>query len=371
MNLFPKTKPQSSPFIVTHGTAEHWGAAAKMCLDGLGPDRGNGANMGVLYATEPFADDLGSILTFLRGTTRIENWVGGIVPGLCAQSTEYRHCGALGIMIGTVPDGAFKPFTAFDLDKVVGSSSNAAILHGDPRHPLARSVALDMVKTIPHVVGGLVSAHGPVYQLAGTLTAGGASGALLGPGLDLVVGVTQGCTPIGPPHIVTKSNQNILIELDGLPALDIMKAEAGDLIARDLRRAAGYIHMAVMESDQDYVVQSLLGIDSDRGMLAAAGPAVEGDRVVFVRRDANSAQANLTHMLEGMRARLIGRKPLGALYYSCSSRGVHMFGDEGTELGMVRRALGDMALLGFYANGEFAAGQLHGFSGVLAVVVEE
>ena len=360
------------PFIVTHGTAEHWGAAAKACLDGLGPERANGANMGFLYATEPFAEDLGSILTFLRGTTRIENWVGGIVPGLCAQSTEYRHCGALGIMVGTVPHGAFTPFTAMDMDSAMHVAAPAAIVHGDPRHPLAKALSADMAQRIPHLVGGLLSGHGPVYQLAGSLTAGGASGVLLGPGLDLVIGIAQGCSPIGPPHVVTASNQNIIMELDGLPALTVLKSEVGDLISRDLKRAAGYIHLGLMgpNGEDDYAVRTLVGIDPNHEMLAVGVETQIGDKIVFVRRDANAAQFNLTRMLDRIKVDLQGKKPLGALYYSGVARGVHMFGAEGAELEMVRDALDDIALLGFFANGELAHGQLYGYTGVLAVVIQ-
>lgn len=370
MTTHAQTKAQTQPFTVVHGTAEHWGAAAKACLDGLGPGRAIGANMGFLYATEPFADDLGSILTFLRSTTHIEHWVGGIVPGLCAQSTEYRQCGALGLMVGTVPEGAFRPFTTFDMDKIVDSAATAAVIHGDPRHPLAAPLSADLAQSIPQVVGGLVSAHGPVYQLAGSLIAGGASGALLGPGLDLVVGISQGCTPIGPTHIVTKSSKNILIELDGLPALDILRSEVGDLISREWRRAAGYIHMALVGKDHtEYAVRTLIGIDTERGMLAVGAETQEGDKIIFVRRDANAARSDLIKMLNDLKDRLGNRQPLGALYFSCTSRGVHMFGSEGAELELIQRHLGNVPLLGFMGNGELAQGQLYGYTGVLALLV--
>lgn len=326
--------------------------------------------MGFLYATEPFAEDLGSILTFLRGTTRIEHWVGGIVPGLLADSTEYRQCGALGIMVGQVPEGAFAPFNAFDLDKVITATAQAAILHGDPRQPLAIALSADLSKNIPHVAGGLLSGYGPIYQLAGSLSPGGTSGVLLGPGLDLVTDLTQGCSPIGPPHMITKTSKNILVELDGLPALDVLAAEAGDLIARDWRRAAGFIHLALVKDGADYAVRTMIGIDPDRRMLATKIELTEGDHMVFVRRNPSTVHRELDAMLTRIKAKLQGRKPLGALYFSCLLRGTHMFGEDGAEIQMVRTALDNIPLLGFCANGELLDGQLYGFTGILALLVE-
>jgi len=354
-------------FTVSTGTASHWGAAAKMCLDGLGPFRAKGANIGFLYATEPFADDLASLHTFLRETTPIETWVGGIVPGLCAQSAEYRQGGALGIMVGTLPTGSFRPLLAKDFPAAASEGGRAVIVHGDPRHPLITSLCQDLRRSMTRSVGGFVSAAGPEHQLAGSLVQGGVSGLLLEQGTDLIVGLTQGCSPIGPVHFVTQSARNIVMELDGLPALDILKTEAGDLIARDLRRAGGYIHIGILD-DETYSVRSLVGIDSSHGFLAITSEIEDGARVVFVRRDANTAQRDLAEMLTRMRTALNGRSPLGALYFTCAARGVHMFGAEGQEMAQIRAALDNLPLLGFFANGEIANGQIYSYTGVLAVL---
>ena len=368
MSPGPKEKPHNRRFTVAHGTSEHWGAAAKACLDGLGLDRAKGANIGFLYATDPFANDLGSIVTFLRETTRIETWVGGIVPGMCAQSTEYRDIGALGIMVGALPKGSFKTFTTGDWKQKISLADHTAIIHGDPRHPLVLTLGEDMQNALTHTVGGLVSAFGPEHQVAGTVVEGGGSGLLLGDGLHMVIGLSQGCSPIGPVHFVTKAKNNLIIELDGLPALEVLKSEVGDLIARDLRRAAGYIHVGLIEG-MDYTVRTLVGVDPALGLLAVGAETSEGERIVFVRRDANTAHADLTKMLERVKQDLNGRIPLGALYFSCLARGVHMFGAEGAEMEQIRAALDDIPLLGFFANGEIADGHLYGYTGVLAILV--
>ena len=61
------------------------------------------------------------------------------------------------------------------------------------------------------------------------------------------------------------------------------------------------------------------------------------------------------------------REVAGAIYVSCSGRGGPHFGAPGAELQIVRHALGDVPLVGFFAAGEIARNQLYGYTGVLTV----
>ena len=55
----------------------------------------------------------------------------------------------------------------------------------------------------------------------------------------------------------------------------------------------------------------------------------------------------------------------GAIYVSCSGRGGPHFGAPSAELQIVRHALGDVPLVGFFAAGEIARHHLYGYTGVL------
>jgi small ligand-binding sensory domain FIST len=57
----------------------------------------------------------------------------------------------------------------------------------------------------------------------------------------------------------------------------------------------------------------------------------------------------------------------GAVYVSCAGRGGAHFGAPSAELGIVRHALGDVPLIGFFAAGEIARRHLYGYTGVLTV----
>ena len=62
-----------------------------------------------------------------------------------------------------------------------------------------------------------------------------------------------------------------------------------------------------------------------------------------------------------------GRRIAGAVYVSCSGRGGPHFGGPNAELQIVRHALGDVPLVGFFAGGEIARHHLYGYTGVLTV----
>ncbi|MGY9016087.1 MAG: FIST C-terminal domain-containing protein, partial [Rhodospirillales bacterium] len=89
-------------------------------------------------------------------------------------------------------------------------------------------------------------------------------------------------------------------------------------------------------------------------------------RVMFVRRDPDSAQEDLVNKVEIIKNRLDGMIR-GAIYYSCIARGANMFGEEGRELALIQECLGDIPLIGYYAGGEFSNARLYSYTGVLTL----
>jgi hypothetical protein len=61
------------------------------------------------------------------------------------------------------------------------------------------------------------------------------------------------------------------------------------------------------------------------------------------------------------------KKITGAIYVSCAGRGGPHFGGDSAELQIMRHALGDVPLVGFFAGGEIAHQHLYGYTGVLTV----
>jgi small ligand-binding sensory domain FIST len=181
--------------------------------------------------------------------------------------------------------------------------------------------------------------------------------------------LTQGCAPLPGRYRVTGCDANVIRTLDGRPALQVMKEAIGEVLARDLHRAAHFIHVGlpVAGSDRgDYLVRNLVGIDSKNGLIAIGDMVEPGTELLFCKRDAESARRDLRRILGELREEAPARVR-GALYFSCVGRGEHMFGSRGAELGLVKEALGELALVGFFCNGEISHDRLYGYTGVLTL----
>ena len=51
--------------------------------------------------------------------------------------------------------------------------------------------------------------------------------------------LTQGCAPVGPKHVVTDARQNIIVSLDGRPALDVFREDIGRELSSNLTSGGG------------------------------------------------------------------------------------------------------------------------------------
>lgn len=360
-----------------------WGSIAAACLDALDslPER---ANLGFIYVTAALADDLGSIVTFLRERSGVADWTGTVGLGVMASGAEFYDRPALSILVAALPEGSYRPFRPvvgdmadFDRDHGAWVGEHKPILgvvHGDPRNPaIVDIVEAVSGKTSAFLVGGLTASESPEFpQVCGSLAEGGLSGVLFSSEQFAVTGLSQGCTPIGESHEVTgAAGQGIVTSLDDRPALAVLREDVGELLARDLSRIGGYIFAAlpIPGSDTgDYLVRNLVGLDMERECLQIGDEVAGGDRLGFCRRDHASARSDLKRMLEDLRERA-GGAPRAALYFSCVARGRHLFGTNSEELQLIRETFGDIPLSGFFANGEISNNRLYGYTGVLTLLL--
>jgi len=364
-------------FKVAHIATDDWSHAAKHCADALGDGQ---ASLGFLYVTEALSGHLGSLLTYLRQKTAIPAWIGAAGMGICAEAREYFEEPAVCVMSAALPENAFAvlPTLAQETAEIPAATRawikeaapSFAIVHADPANSRVPGLLEELAReTNSFLVGGLTSSRQGSVQVAGDVTGGGLSGALFAPEIEVATGLSQGCAPIGESHTISDSVDNVVIGLDGRRALDVFKEDVGGVLARDLNQTAGYIHAAlpIEGSDTgDYMVRSLVGIDPDRGWLAVGGEVRTGERILFVRRDPETAEADLLTMVEKLKHR-VRTRPRGALYISCIARGAAMFGEEGREMALIRDSLGNVPLVGFYAGGEISNCRLYGYTGVLTL----
>ncbi|MDQ2695711.1 MAG: FIST C-terminal domain-containing protein [Pseudomonadota bacterium] len=367
-------------FVMAHGSGRNWPAMRAGCLRQLSGGGGQ-ANVGFLYVTSVLAPHLGEVLGDLRAATGVAHWIGTVGIGISCTGREYYETPALAVLLASLPDDAFRiiPGLRAGLEGLAAHGDwyrrhrhHLAILHGDPRNPATPRLIEGLAREVPGAfcVGGLSSSASDLCtQIADTLTEGGVSGLLLAPQVMVTTGLTQGCSPLGPRHRITACQFNSIYRLDDRPAVDVLFEDIGEILSRDPRRIAGYIFagLPVAETDTgDYLVRNLLRLDLRSRHIEIGEYVTAGQSLLFCRRDGNSARDDLLRMLRDVRRRLPA-PPRGGLYVSCLGRGRHLFGEDSQELRLVRAELGDVPLVGFFANGEISHNRLYGYTGVLTL----
>jgi small ligand-binding sensory domain FIST len=347
-------------FRLGHAGGATWRECAERCADRLG--RGAGG-LGFVYFTDALAGSAGQILSLLRERTGVADWVGTVGTGVVATGTEYQDEPAIAAMVADLDASSFGVFSGKAALKK--QASHFAVVHADPQAPDVPGLVADMAAKVAsgYLVGGISSSRGAAVQIANEVISGGLSGVALAPQVAVATRLTQGCSPFGPRYRVTDCEDNLVAGLDGRPALEVLLEAADENLVRSGRILVG---LPVAGSDTgDYVVRNLVGIDP-RARLFAIGDTLEaGAEIMFCRRDEAAAREDLGRMLSELKAAAPGAR--GALYFSCVARGEHMFGSRGAELGLVRQALGEVPLVGFFCNGEICHDRLYGYTGVLTL----
>jgi small ligand-binding sensory domain FIST len=226
------------------------------------------------------------------------------------------------------------------------------------------------------VVGGGASEDGSVGEVvvfAGDTAAGSSvSGLVLGPDVAATVGVAQALHRVGAIHRVTAADGNLVLALDGRPALDVFRTVVPEPLLTDPRRALAVVLAGVSAGNDEFVARHLVGFDGERRGLALAAPVPTGHSLFFGVREPNGAREGLDRMLCQQTATWRGRHAAAALYASCIGRGRRFFGVPGLETAYLRQHLGALPLIGFTSGAEFAPGggatHLHQYTGVLAVL---
>jgi hypothetical protein len=353
-------------------SGDHWGTTVKAALTALGP-LPDDVNFGLVCVTVPLTEHLPSIMTFLRETTPIRGWAIAVGAGLAGPVGTVRDRPAIALLVARLPSVAYRlveswkeprrsQFLAHNKAWLSGQDMPVGLMQGDAFDPdLAEMLADLSAQAHAFLVGGV----GPGQP-------GGLSGVLLGSPLTLATGLTQGCQILPGRFRVSEVTDEIIMQLDGKPALDALKSAVGETIAQDLHKAAGVIHLGlpVPGSDRtDYLVRSLIGIDPERGWLAVGSRLSVGDPVIFVQRDNESARKDMRRMLADIAGRVAGRGVLGGIYVSCVARGSAMFGTDEAEIDLITKALGTFPLIGIISQGEFCHDRLYGYTGVLALIL--
>lgn len=413
-------------FPFAHATHPSFRVAAELVLAQLKAQMSldhyaNAPTLGVLYITDHYASSAQEVLDQLSAELPwVTDWVGSVGLGIASNNVEYFDEPALAVMLCDLPSDQYRVFsgvTPLAHLEMSGFEAHTALIHADARMPDLSELIQELAARTHsgYVFGGLSSSRGAQVQFAlsghGNVSgqgqvrgvfSGGLSGVAFGEGVALTSRVTQGCMPLGSSHQITAFDQNLILELDHEPALGVLERELEvslrepkTLVARLRETLVGLSDHKQLAMDKarhyndEVMVRHIIGVDPARSGVAVAQLLQSGFQMSFCERNAQAAKADLTRMATQIRASLepdelsedlarelnagdLGephpnRRVLGAIYVSCAGRGGPHFGAPSAELQVLRRSLGDVPLVGFFAAGEIAHQNVYGYTGVLSV----
>jgi small ligand-binding sensory domain FIST len=314
---------------------------------------------------------------------------GGVIGG----GHEVEHRPAVSMIAATLPGVHLTPFHLEtgdlpdldgppdrwrDLVGVPADSDPSFVLLADPFsfEPEALLPGLDYAYPGAVKVGGLASGAGVPggnalflndrHLLAGTV------GVALSGNVEAATVVARGCRPIGEVMQVTRSEKNLIYELDGVEALAALQELIPTLDERDRRLVQVALHVGIVTDEfierpgrGDFLIRNLVGADPDSGVIAVSQLVPEGSRIRFHLQDAASSAEDLRDMLSIFRQER-GREFSGALFFSCLARGQGLYKRPNFDSSILRSYMGDLPTGGFFCNGEIGgvggATHLHAYT---------
>ena len=369
--------------------------AAHRAMERLGETR---ADLVVAFLAGVHRAGYSDMLRAVQVTTGCGRITGGSGLGIIANEEEIERGPGVAVLALSGAE-ALHPFLLPALDSLgddqgrhlaelvapLAPAGSTVALFGDPFafSPPAAFAAFE--KALPGIplVGGLCSGLPMLrqtWQLQGTRAETGAvAGLVVPPSVTATLGVAQGCRPIGKTFAITKGKGNVIVEIGGRRALDVLKESVSEVEEEGAERVVVFLGIAIDPAKHplgrgDFVVRHLVGHDPDSGAIAVAEPIRVGQSVRFQLLDTEAARDDMRLTLDGVQARLAGRRPAFGIYVACLGRGEGLFREPHHDARVIRAALGDVPLVGFFGNGEIApvAGKnlLHSYTGALLVVSE-
>ena len=227
------------------------------------------------------------------------------------------------------------------------------------------------------IIGGLVSGGnepGEHFIFTGTsVLHAGAVGVAMTGNIMMDAIISQGCRPIGRPYVVTKAQEQLLMELGGRPALAVLHEVLSTLNPEDrelAQRGSIFVGLAVSEMRQafsagDFLVRNIIGIEANAGAIGISDAVATGQTVQFQLRDPSSSRQELRRLLQQFVQPPLP-PPAGCLLFTCTGRGRSLYGAAHQDVKMIQMVGGKVPVGGFFCNGEIGpiggTNFLHGYT---------
>ncbi len=176
-------------------------------------------------------------------------------------------------------------------------------------------------------------------------------------GKDLLISHDHygGWDEFGRERVVTRSDKNVLYEIDGQSALSLYKEYLGTY-AKELPLSALMFPLSVnIEDKRGKLVRTILSIDEENNTMTFAGNIPEGSTVRLMKANFEKLINGAYKAAERSTELMNGLKPELSILISCVGRKLVLKQRVAEEIEAAHSALGkETVITGFYSNGELS-----------------
>jgi hypothetical protein len=210
----------------------------------------------------------------------------------------------------------------------------------------------------------------PTYQYCDDeVLSDGVAYALLSGKAQASWAISHGLMPIGGERIVTRSQGNVIYEIDGKPAIEVLKEYLPEGALTEDRDWMPYAIALALTSkapsymkDEEYIVRGVPAVRMADGSIIVQTDVQEGTSVWFSSRDKEKISTRFDQMAGQIKEQLGGEKPKLVFQFECATRGKFLFREQ-EKLQVLRRFRQsvdpNVPWVGFYTIGEIGPVEMH------------
>jgi hypothetical protein len=177
-----------------------------------------------------------------------------------------------------------------------------------------------------------------------------------GNSLDVTYGSVGGWDSFGPERLITRSQANVLYELDNKPALDIYKMYLGEY-ANELPGSGLLFPLSIRTSGgENFLVRTILSVSEEDKSLTFAGNMPEGKLARLMKASFDRLIEGASHAAQhSVGKQGAGNSPDLAILISCVGRKLVLDQRVEEEVEVINAIYGNKtAITGFYSYGEIS-----------------
>ncbi|MFA6358266.1 MAG: FIST N-terminal domain-containing protein [Candidatus Omnitrophota bacterium] len=183
-------------------------------------------------------------------------------------------------------------------------------------------------------------------------------GILFGGKFNFGFGIKHGWKPLGKMRCVTNSNNNIITEIDGSPAVELYRnyfAKDTIELARELRRISIFYPIGIyLPGEKEYLLRNVISIKDDGSLVTRGNVPINSKIRLMISTEDSRLDATIAACAEAKR-NLINQKVKFVLIFDSAARFSLLGQQQERELSVIKEAFGeDTPLIGIYTNGEQA-----------------